>query len=162
MIHLHQWAQRHGISALALAELQDIFTGVNTEPDAMSRKAPGSEGAVSNDVRLESGHKGVRLFRNNVGACQDKTGRSIRYGLANDSPQMNKRIKSSDLIGIRPLLITPQMVGSTVGQFVAREVKKSAWRYGADPEREKAQLAFISLVIGLGGDACFTNHANSL
>lgn len=161
MIQLMDWANRHGVSQQALAELSTIFTGVSTEPESTARAKPRSEGAVTNDVRLEAGRKGVRLFRNNVGACEDSTGRIIRYGLANDSPQMNKRVKSSDLIGCRPLLITPGMVGGTVGQFVAREVKKSAWRYSGD-ERESAQLAFLKLIAGLGGDACFTNHDHSL
>lgn len=161
MIMLQDWARRHGVSPQALVELQAIFSGANTEPDTMSRGKPGSESAVTNDVRLEAGRKGVRIFRNNVGACEDKTGRLIRYGLANDSAQMNRRVKSSDLIGIRPLLITPEMVGGTVGQFVAREVKAANWRYRGN-DHELAQLAFLQLVASLGGDACFTNHANSL
>lgn len=162
MITIHDWARRHGVSHQAMAELQAIFTGVDTMPETMSRATPGSEGAVTNNVRLEAARKGVQLFRNNVGACLDKNGRMIRYGLANDSKQMNERIKSSDLIGIRPLLITPDMVGATVGQFVAREVKKEAWKPGEDPKREAAQLAFLQLIIAYGGDACFTSHANSL
>lgn len=160
MIHLHEWAKRHGVTPAAMLELQGILTGVNTEP-ATTRAKPKSEGAISNDVRLEAGRKGVRLFRNNVGACMDDRGRPIRYGLANDSKQMNQRVKSSDLIGIRPVLITESMIGATIGQFVAREVKASSWVYRGN-DHELAQLRFMTLIVGLGGDACFTNHDNSL
>lgn len=160
MIQLNEWAQRHDVSVEALRELADIFTGVNTE-STPKRATPKSEAGVTNDVRLEAGRKGVRLFRNNVGACMDKNERLIRYGLANESKQMNERVKSSDLVGIRPLLITHDMVGATVGQFVAREVKAEGWVYRGN-DHELAQLAFMTLISALGGDACFTNHDNSL
>jgi hypothetical protein len=120
-----------------------------------------SEAAVQNNVRLEAGRKGVRLFRNNVGATYDKEGNFIRYGLANESSQMNKAIKSSDLIGIRPILVTPQMVGYRVGVFVAREVKRGDWRYAGDPA-EQAQLNFIQLITSLGGDAAFATGEGTL
>jgi len=104
---------------------------------------------------------GWRLFRNNVGVLKDERGVPVRYGIANDSPAMNKRIKSSDLIGIRPVVIAPDMVGSTIGQFVAREVKKAGWKYKGT-EHEKAQLAFGTLVIALGGDFKFWNGSDPL
>lgn len=160
MIHLQAWAKRHNVSVEAMRELADIFTGVNTESTPKPAK-PKSEAGVTNDVRLEAGRKGVRLFRNNVGACADIKGRLIRYGLANESKRMNEHIKSSDLVGIRPLLVTPDMVGGIVGQFVAREVKAGAWVYRGN-DHELAQLRFMSLVVALGGDACFTSHDNSL
>jgi hypothetical protein len=160
MVHLKEWADKHAVSVEAMRELADIFTGVDTDSKSKPAK-PKSEAGVTNDVRLEGGRKGVRLFRNNVGASLDVMGRLIRYGLANESKAMNKRVKSSDLIGIRALLITPEMVGSTVGQFVAREVKPTDWVYRGN-DHELAQLAFMTLIVALGGDACFTNHDNSL
>lgn len=152
---LTQWAVRHGVSAEALAELTGIVTDPQSAPTGQS------EAAVQQLVRLEASRLGMRLFRNNVGACKDDTGRVIRYGLCNDSAQMNKAVKSSDLIGIRPVIITPDMVGHTIGQFVAREVKRPGWSYrGTD--REVAQQAFGQLVLKLGGDFKFCTGEGSL
>lgn len=114
-----------------------------------------SEAAISNLVRLEATRKGARLWRNNVGAAYMRDGSFLRYGLANDSSSLNSQLKSADLIGIRPVLITPQHVGQVIGQFISREIKASGWRYAATP-RERAQLAWAELILSLGGDAAFS------
>lgn len=114
-----------------------------------------SESQVQDAVRLAASKAGWLLWRNNVGAGKLDNGSFIRWGLANDTKAMNESLKSSDLIGIRPVLITQEMVGSVIGQFVAREVKREGWRRtGSD--REQAQDAFIQLVNSRGGDAAFT------
>lgn len=113
-----------------------------------------SESAISNEIRLEASQLGIRLWRNNVGATYTPAGQFIRFGLANDSAQLNKAIKSADLIGIRPILITPAHVGLTIGQFISREVKNAGWNY-TGTERERAQLAWAELINSLGGNACF-------
>lgn len=153
---LLEWQRKHGITAEALADLVTMV-GLDVEP---SEDATG-EHKVQDDARLLASKKGWRLFRNNVGVLKDERGVPVRYGIANDSPAMNKRIKSSDLIGIRPVVVTPDMVGSTIGQFVAREVKKAGWKYKGT-EHEEAQLAFGTLVIGLGGDFKFYNGEGEL
>ena len=79
----------------------------------------------------------------------------------NESAQMNKTIKSSDLIGIRPVLVGPQHLGTTIGQFVAREVKAGSWKWGGT-DREVAQMRFIDMVNSLGGDAAMVNGVGSL
>lgn len=113
-----------------------------------------SEEEVKQSIRLEAPRHGDHLFRNNVGACRDRTGRQIRYGLANDSKQLNEKIKSSDLIGIRPVLITPEMIGRTFGLFMSVETKREGWVWtGSD--HEVAQKAWIDLIISLGGFGCF-------
>lgn len=155
---LMTWAARHGVTPQALNELRQLFC-------CYADKTPGaddqSEAAVQQLVRLEASRAGARLFRNNVGAFQSPdTGAWVRYGLANESVQMNRMIKSSDLVGLRPVVITPQHVGSVIGQFVAREVKRSGWRYTGNTH-EKAQLRFLQLVASLGGDACFCNGEGS-
>lgn len=109
------------------------------------------ESAVQQRVRLELARAGALAWRNNTGACEDKTGRLIRYGLANDSAQMNRVIKSSDLVGVIPVVITPEMVGRTIGVFAAIECKSSDWHMTPSDQRAQAQQRFIDLVRSVGG-----------
>lgn len=157
---VYQWAARHGVSLQALAELQAVF-GMQGGHDLPATVKGTSEAAVQAAVRLEAARKGVRLFRNNVGALVDSRGVPVRFGLANDSKQLNEVMKSADLIGWRPLLIEPRHVGTVVAQFVSREVKAVGWHYtGAD--REPAQLAWAQLVTSGGGDAAFCTGVGTL
>lgn len=119
------------------------------------------ESTIQTEIRVEASGLGWYLWRNNTGAAHDNSGNFFRYGLANDTPAMGKIIKSSDLIGIRPVVITQDMVGKTIGQFVAREVKRENWVYKGTP-REVAQLKFLDLVTGLGGDAQFASGPGTL
>lgn len=112
------------------------------------------ESLIQQAIRIEASRRGCLLLRNNSGACQDSTGRQIRYGLGNDSAQINKAIKSSDLIGIYPVLITPDMVGQTLGVFLAVECKRPGWYY-TGTEREAAQLKFHEIVKKHGGYGLF-------
>lgn len=156
-MQLEAWAQAWGVPYAALVALRESVLGLDWQPGA---SVPGrSEAAIQNDERLAAAKRGGRLWRNNVGAMQDpNTGQFVRFGLANESSQVNARIKSSDLIGIQPVLVGPEHLGRTIGQFVAREVKAGGWRYTATP-REQAQLAWLELIASLGGDARFTNGA---
>lgn len=156
---LDDWATRHRIPQDALIELRRLMNAEPTDPAMYPMGL--SEAAVQADMRLEASRKGGRLFRNNVGACKDDRGRHIRYGLCNESKQMNTKFKSSDLIGIKPVVITQHMVGSTIGQFVAREVKRQGWKYHGDAH-ERAQLNFIKLIVSLGGDAQFASGEGTL
>ena len=157
---VYQWAARHGVSLQAVQELASLF-GMQGSHDLPPEVKGTSEAAVQAAVRLEAARKGVRLFRNNVGALVDSRGVPVRYGLANDSKQLNEVMKSADLIGWRPLLIEPWHVGTVVAQFVSREVKAVGWHYtGAD--REPAQLAWAQLVTAGGGDAAFCTGVGTL
>lgn len=87
-----------------------------------------SEAEVQAEVRLETSQKhNTVLWRNNVGAFQSKTGAWVRYGLANDSKQMNAAIKSADLIGWTPITITADMIGKIVPIFTSIEVKEEGY-----------------------------------
>ena len=156
---LTEWAKRHNIPPHMIAELRLLMLGGDVTPDAPA--APGSEAAVQNAIRLEASRAGHRLFRNNVGVLRDDRGIPVRFGLANDSAALNKICKSSDLIGIKRVLITQDMVGSHIGQFLSREVKRSNWKYSGT-EREVAQLAWINMVVALGGDAKFATGEGTL
>lgn len=113
-----------------------------------------TESAVQSHIRDRAPYLGVGLWRNNNGACQDATGRMIRYGLGNDSVKLNKVWKSSDLIGILPVTIQPWHVGRVAGLFLAVEVKREDWT-GHMGDHERAQAAFIQTVRDKGGVGYF-------
>jgi len=113
-------------------------------------------------LREEAARKGMRLWRNNCGAFQDATGRWVRYGLANDSKVLSAHIKSGDLIGIRPVLILPEHVGTVIGQFISRECKPAEWHFSPKDDREAAQEQWNMLVRALGGDAQFATREGTL
>lgn len=114
-----------------------------------------SETGVASQVRLDAANRGVHLWRNNTGVLLNQDGRPVRYGLANDSSRLNKRIKSSDLIGITPIMITPDMVGQVVGVFTAIETKEQNWHYRPSDDHSVAQKKFHDIVISAGGYAGF-------
>jgi hypothetical protein len=82
-------------------------------------------------LTLGRGHS--RIFRNNVGALKDKSGRLVRYGLQKGS---------SDLIG----WTTKEINGQRIAVFTAIEVKDKG---RPTPE----QLNFIAQVKAAGGIA---------
>ena len=155
---LHQWAAKWGVGQAALEDMRRMMVMDEAPPPAGADK---SEAWAQSAVRVEASQKGARLWRNNVGALLDARGVPVRYGLANDTAALNARVKSGDLIGVRPVLVTPAHVGATIGQFLSREIKAPGWRYSGTP-RETAQLAWAQLVLGLGGDAGFATGAGSL
>jgi hypothetical protein len=57
---------------------------------------------------------GAHLYRNQVGSYKLADGRYITSGLA---------VGSGDLIGWKPVVVTPAMVGETIAQFVSVEAK---------------------------------------
>jgi len=114
------------------------------------------ESDIQNEIRVNASRLGGVLWRNNVGAYKTPTG-YIRYGLCNDSPELNKHIKSADLIGIRPLLILPEHVGTVVGQFWSVECKSQTWKFNVNNPAQCAQLEWLKLVLAKGGCAEFNN-----
>lgn len=102
------------------------------------RKALETELVANTRLHLSQGD--VRLFRNNVGALQDKAGRWVAYGLCPGS---------SDLIGWRSIEITPEMVGRRVAVFAALEAKAPGER---PTWKQHAFLRAVRLHGGLAGD----------
>ena len=108
------------------------------------------ESAVQSAILLALGsHPDVRLFSNPVGeAWAGRTVRAeggavllanasrVRYGLA---------IGSADLVGVRRLVITPDMVGRTVGVFLSVEVKAE------DGSPGPGQIPWRDMVRAMGG-----------
>lgn len=116
-----------------------------------------SEASISSQLELIASSLGALTMRNNIGAFQDATGRWIRYGLMNGSKKENSQFKSSDFIGITPVLIGPEHVGRTVGIFTALEAKESGWKLRPSDDHGKAQARFHSLVRAHGGFAGFVS-----
>lgn len=158
---LEAWRERWAIPPEAIAELcgQFIYTG-EADPDASGNK-PNSEARVQSEVRLEAASAGVYLFRNNVGAGRLESGNWVRFGLGNDSPALNKVLKSGDLIGVRKRLITAAMVGTYIGQFWSRECKRRDWKWSGT-EAEQAQARWATLINEQGGDAAIVNGVGSI
>lgn len=160
MTMLHTWALQWQIPLAALQDLKRRMGEVNTDPEP-TNAAEQSEAWLSNQVRLEASRRGGRLWRNNRGALLNPVGVPVRFGLANDTKQMDKVIKSSDLIGIVPTLVTPDMVGTTVGIFDSAEVKEPGWIF-TGTVREAAQKRWNDLVVSLGGRARFISRLDQL
>lgn len=94
------------------------------------------EKAIQDRIRVAVSKAGAVMFRNNVGQAILPDGSVVRYGLA---------VGSSDLIGWKPVEITPDMVGQTVAIFTAIEVKTKTGR------PTPAQVHFIEAVKKSGG-----------
>lgn len=121
------------------------------------------ESTVQQEIQIHSMHFKCHLMRNNSGALVDKDGRPVRFGLGNVSKAHNDKIKSSDLIGITKIVITPDMVGKTVGIFTAIECKEEAWKeFKKLDARELAQRNFIEWVKSNGGLAGFANGIDKI
>jgi hypothetical protein len=148
------WAKRHNIPSAAVTELRTLLIGDDAAYGVSAKE--GSETAVQNDIRMTAAKMGGRLFRNNVGAGHvAESGSFMRWGLCNDSAALNAQVKSADLIGILPVRITEEHVGSLLGQFWSVECKRPGWRY-AGTDRERAQLRWSEIINGLGGRAEFS------
>lgn len=166
---LTAWAQRHHILPAALADLVQLLGA--TVPPTPPISGLKSEAAVQQARRLVAARRGALLWRNNSGACQDVTGRQIRYGLANESAKVNKIFKSSDLIGITPVVCG---CGQRYGVFTAEECKHAGWTYRersctcrpgkpqCDACHESAQLNFLKRVVSLGGIGRFISDPDIL
>ena len=150
---LSAWAERHGVSSDAMAELSSII-----DP-SLPLNPSGNEGEamVQSKLRVYAATVGCSLWRNNNGAARDDQGRFIRFGLGNDSQKLSAVWKSSDLIGITP--IKDKASGKTYGVFTAVEAKRSGWIKPTN-DREKAQMNFLRTVTTMGGIAMFAQSVN--
>jgi hypothetical protein len=118
-----------------------------------------NESNITKLIELSVSKTGTKIFRNNVGLGW--IGESYRINrkktvelnegdvvVRNARPLHAGLIKgSSDLIGWKPTVITPEMVGKTLAVFTAIEVKTQTGR------ASKEQLVFIERVKSDGGIA---------
>lgn len=97
------------------------------------------ETPVQKLVRLKASLRGMKLFRNNVGAYKLPSGKWLHYGLKNGS---------GDLIGWESVIITQEMVGKTIARFTSIETKRSK---GGTLEED--QINWMKQVNAAGGNA---------
>ena len=120
-----------------------------------------TEHAIQSALRIAASRCGWRVFRNNVGAFWQG---SEEFRLADGSVLLRnaRRVRcglvagSGDLIGWRPVTITPDMVGQTIAQFVSVEVKTETGRVSTPQRRWK------SAVNAAGGHALIARDADAL
>jgi len=159
MTVLYEWGHKWGIPAEALEDFRTLLRSDGNVPENPGHKGSEilTESGASNMLRLAYAKNEHILWRNNVGQVDPVSyaGQFIRFGLCNDSKRLNQHIKSSDLIGITQVRITSKHVGSVIGQFTAREMKKPNWRF-TGTAREKAQERYLKLVVAMGGDGKFS------
>lgn len=121
-----------------------------------------SESNILQECRLAASECGARVFRNNRGLFYtvDSVKTLISAILSGNIKRAIEIIKnnylrlvragleangSCDLIGIKPVTITPDMVGNVLGVFVGLECKTDKGKTSAD------QLNFIEQINKLGG-----------
>jgi hypothetical protein len=95
-----------------------------------------SESTIQKQIRLAVSQGGATVFRNNTGQLPDRFGRMVQFGLCKGS---------SDLIGWRSIVVTPEMVGKRLALFLALEVKTAS-----GPIRPEQKI-FIDNVRKAGG-----------
>ena len=125
------------------------------------------ETSRQNKIRLALSESGITNWRNNTGLGwagkmikgvgkmmfvrhEDviiRDARPLRAGLCKGS---------SDIIAIKPVLITPKMVGKTIGKFIAIEVKTPTGRPTKD------QLNFSQIINDKGGIALIARSVEDI
>ena len=110
-----------------------------------------TEKTIQSTILISDSQNGKTMFRNNVGLGW--TGTLIkklpdRVILGNPRPvKFGLCPGSSDLIGMTPVVITPEMVGHTIAVFTGEEVKTPKGR------PTDKQINFIDRVNHIGGIA---------
>lgn len=118
-----------------------------------------SEQDLINKIQILFSKAGHRIFRQNVGTGWAGKHQRIRQGIYINNPRPLRAglcTGSSDLIGWRTITITPEMVGTTIAQFTAIEVK-----YGKTKTTPE-QLDFIAAVKLAGGYADIVWHESEV
>jgi len=114
---------------------------------------------IQSKIMLALSEAGSLIFRNNTGTgWVGRAERITSHRYAKVAPgdvvvraarplHAGLCVGSSDLIGVTPVTVTPDMVGSTIGVFTAAEVKSKTGR----PTKEQSN--FINRISSAGGFA---------
>lgn len=151
-----EWVARWNLPPQAIREYYELYQ----VPEGKNDRTVGfSEAAIQGElVRCANPSIDTALWRNNMGAATDESGRLIRYGLGHVSKKFNLDWKSSDLIGITPIVVTARHVGYRLGVFTAVEVKEPGWTKPTN-EHERGQANFLASVISKGGIGMFATDS---
>lgn len=123
--------------------------------DPLDAPLNATEAWAKQRVLLRLSEAGGVGWVNNRGVAYNSSGTPVRFGLANTSSQVNRNIKSSDIIGIVPVVISPEHIGQKLGVFVSIETKRPKWRYSGS-KHENAQFKWLELVRSMGGISAFS------
>lgn len=96
------------------------------------------ETQIMKDISVTLSSKYYLIYRNNVGEGRAMSGQWIQFGLCPDS---------SDLIGLKSIIIKPEDVGKRIGVFCAYEVKTEKGILSEGQEH------FLNTIETLGGEA---------
>jgi len=122
-----------------------------------------SEGNIGKKIMLALGAiKGVRIFRNNVGTAWIGNG-SVKFSsrqevIVNAGDVLIRQARifhaglckgSSDFIGFKSVIITPEMVGKPIAVFMGAEIKTKSGKASSE------QIDFTNMVNKFGGIAFF-------
>lgn len=153
-----EWAVAAG---LTMEQIRSYQYHLGTYDERLTDGEGSSEAAVVARCKVRASKMGGRLWKNHKGAAVLQDGTFMRYGILNESKRISDDIKSSDLIGVYPLVITQDMVGSTVGQLWLVEVKEEDWHFTGDAH-EMAQLKFLELGLAMGARATFATSEDDI
>lgn len=95
------------------------------------------ESDILREIQTKVSGPDIRLFRMQSLRVQTIDGTFINFGIKG----------MSDLVGLRSVVVTPDMVGKRIAMYTAIEVKSATGRVSAEQDR------FIAMVRGLGGMA---------
>lgn len=110
-----------------------------------------SERRIQSEILLALSDHGITGWRQNVGTGW--AGKATKHADGSVTIQDARPLHaglcrgSSDIIGLREIVITPEMVGQTIAQFTALEVKQPG-RYPTPDQRH-----FLDVVTARGGFA---------
>lgn len=118
-----------------------------------------TEHDIQNSIRIALSRNGIYTERSNAGKFWG--GKVIahdgkRVVIENPTQIVGAVAGTSDLIGFRSLQVTQDMVGKTIAQFIAIEVKKPGER-----PREN-QIAYLNMVNKRGGVGIWVDNVDKV
>lgn len=122
-----------------------------------------SEADIQAEIMLALGRGDSRIFRNHVakGFTGEVFKQDAQYTILKNARRASFGlcVGSSDLIGFRKVVITPEMIGQTLAVFTAIEVKSSV---GRASDEQKAFVRFVQQAGGRAGIARSVDEARAI